>query len=130
MLPFCTSPAEVELAVRLGIPLFGSHPDLAWLGTKQGSRRVFLEEDVPHPQGFDAADRRELERALRVSARAGARAVAKLNDGRQRARQRAGRPRRGSTRGSQAALELEDTELLGRRTTSPRSTSRAGSSRS
>ena len=60
MLPFSTSPAEVELAVRLGIPLFGSHPDLAWLGTKQGSRQVFLEEDVPHPQGFEAADRREL----------------------------------------------------------------------
>src|SRR3954468_20684081 len=34
LLPFATSRAEVELAVRLGIPLFGAHPDLAWLGTK------------------------------------------------------------------------------------------------
>jgi hypothetical protein len=79
MLPFSTSPAEVELAVRLGIPLFGSHPDFAWLGTKQGSRQVFLEEDVPHPPGFEAADRRELERALKGLG--GPRAVAKLNDG-------------------------------------------------
>jgi hypothetical protein len=63
--PFSTSPAEVELAVRLGIPLFGAHPDLDWLGTKRGSRQVFREEDVPHPEGFDVEDRRDLEQAVR-----------------------------------------------------------------
>jgi hypothetical protein len=84
LLPFCTSPAEVELAVRLGIPLFGAHPDLNRLGTKQGSRRVFLEEEVPHPIGLDAGDRTDLERALAElkaqRPRAG-RAIAKLNEG-------------------------------------------------
>jgi hypothetical protein len=84
LLPFCTSPAEVELAVRLGIPLFGAHPDLLWLGTKQGSRQVFMEEDVPHPVGLDAGDRAELERALaelRAQRPRAGRAIAKLNEG-------------------------------------------------
>ena len=108
MLPFSTSPAEVELAVRLGIPLFGSHPDFAWLGTKQGSRQVFLEEDVPHPQGFEAANRRELERAL--TGLRGPRAIAKLNDG----ISGLGNAQVDLARldaGLAEALELEDTEL-------------------
>ena len=84
MLPFMVSPAEVELAVRLGIPMFGTHPDLAWLGTKQGSRQVFLDEDVPHPVGLDVTDRADLERAvaeLRAQRPRARRAIAKLNDG-------------------------------------------------
>ena len=84
VLPFCSSPAEVELAVRLGIPLFGAHPDLQWLGTKQGSRQVFLEEDVPNPVGLDAGDRAELERGLaelRAQRPRAGRAIAKLNEG-------------------------------------------------
>src|ERR687894_1416276 len=40
LLPFATSPDEVELAVRLGIPLYGADPALEHLGTKSGSRRV------------------------------------------------------------------------------------------
>jgi hypothetical protein len=108
LLPFATSAAEVELAVRLGIPLFGNHPDLAWLGTKQGSRQVFLEEDVPHPQGFVAGDRRELARVLRDLP--GTRAIAKLNEG----VSGLGNAQVDLSRldgGIAGALELEDTEL-------------------
>jgi pheganomycin biosynthesis PGM1-like protein len=65
LLPFATSPDEVELAVRLGIPLYGADPELAWLGTKTGSRRVFAEESVPHPRGFDVTSERDVLRALR-----------------------------------------------------------------
>jgi hypothetical protein len=65
LLPFATSEAEVELAVQLGIPLFGSHPDQAWLGTKKGSRRLFLEEGVPHPRGLEIDSRRDLQLAGR-----------------------------------------------------------------
>ena len=64
LLPFATSPDEVELAVRLGIPLYGADPALEWLGTKTGSRRVFAEEDVPHARGFDVASERDVLRAL------------------------------------------------------------------
>ena len=51
LLSFMTSEHEVELAVRLGVPVFGADPALAWLGTKQGARRVFADEGVPHPLG-------------------------------------------------------------------------------
>ena len=65
LLPFATSPDEVELAVRLGIPLYGADPALEWLGTKTGSRRVFAEEGVPHARGFDVGGERDVMRALR-----------------------------------------------------------------
>ena len=64
LLPFMTSPDEVELAVRLGIPLYGADPALEWLGTKSGSRRVFAEEEVPHARGFDVSSERDVLRAL------------------------------------------------------------------
>ena len=65
ILPFATSPDEVELAVRLGLPLYGADPALEWLGTKTGSRRVFAEEGVPHAHGFDVGGERDVLRALR-----------------------------------------------------------------
>jgi hypothetical protein len=49
--PFNTSPLEVELAVRLGVPLYGSSPDLWALGAKSSARRIFAEEGVPCPAG-------------------------------------------------------------------------------
>jgi hypothetical protein len=54
----------VELAVRLGVPVFGADPALAWLGTKQGSRRVFAEEGVPHPRGREVRDRDDVVTAI------------------------------------------------------------------
>jgi hypothetical protein len=53
MLPFATTPLEVELAVRLGIPVYGPEPTLARFGTKGGSRRLFAEEGIPHPPGVE-----------------------------------------------------------------------------
>jgi hypothetical protein len=64
LLPFATSPDEVELSVRLGIPLYGADPELEWLGTKTGSRRVFAEEGVPHPRGVDVGGERDVLAAL------------------------------------------------------------------
>lgn len=49
--PFNVSPHEAELAVRLGVPLLGSTPDLSFWGTKAGSRRIFAEANVLHPPG-------------------------------------------------------------------------------
>jgi PGM1 C-terminal domain len=42
---------EQELSVQLGIPLLAASPELLYLGTKSGSRRVFEECKVPHPDG-------------------------------------------------------------------------------
>ena len=43
---FTVTEAERSLAVALGVPLYGSDPDLAWLGTKSGSRWAFRQAGV------------------------------------------------------------------------------------
>jgi hypothetical protein len=53
MTVFNATPLERKLAVLLGIPLNGVDPQLACLGTKSGSRRVFREAGVPLPEGFE-----------------------------------------------------------------------------
>ncbi len=50
---FNSTALERSLAVRLGIPLYGNDPELNYLGTKSGSRRVFREAGVPLPDGFE-----------------------------------------------------------------------------
>jgi hypothetical protein len=64
LLPFTTSATELELAVRLGVPVFGADPALAGLGTKQGGRRVFADEGVPHPRGREVRNRDDVVAAL------------------------------------------------------------------
>ncbi len=44
---FTVSTAERSLATALGIPLYGVDPDLLWLGTKSGSRKIFREAGIP-----------------------------------------------------------------------------------
>src|SRR5437870_3762507 len=66
ILPFCMSSDEVELAVALGLPIYGCDPALNWLGTKRGSRRVFSEEGVPHPAGLEVDGEPDLAAALRT----------------------------------------------------------------
>jgi PGM1 C-terminal domain len=51
LVPFNTTNREKELALRLGIPMYGADPKFFPLGTKSGCREVFTEEDVPHPLG-------------------------------------------------------------------------------
>ncbi len=53
MTVFNSTPLERRLAVLLGIPLYGADPMLVHFGTKSGSRKVFKEAGVPHPQGFE-----------------------------------------------------------------------------
>ncbi|HEX4963241.1 MAG TPA: peptide ligase PGM1-related protein [Thermoanaerobaculia bacterium] len=81
---FNSTPAERRLAVLLGIPLNGCDPDLAHLGTKTGSRRLFRQAGVPLPEGFeDLHGKVEVEEALceLAAKRPGLRrAVVKLND--------------------------------------------------
>jgi PGM1 C-terminal domain/ATP-grasp domain len=51
LVPFNTTNREKELALRLGIPMYGADPKFFPLGTKSGCRRIFIEENVPHPLG-------------------------------------------------------------------------------
>ena len=51
LVPFNTTNREKELALRLGIPMYGADPKFFPLGTKSGCRQIFSEEDVPHPLG-------------------------------------------------------------------------------
>ncbi len=65
ILPFCMTADELQLAVALQLPIYGSDPALNWLGTKKGSRRVFEDEGVPHPVGLELDGERDLPGALR-----------------------------------------------------------------
>jgi len=53
LVPFNTTNREKELAVQLGIPMYGADPKLFPLGTKSGCRKIFTEEKVPHPIGVE-----------------------------------------------------------------------------
>jgi len=81
---FNSTPLERKLAVLLGIPLNGADPDLAHLGTKSGSRKIFREAGAAMPEGFeDLHSKQEVEEALvELAARRPGirRAVVKLND--------------------------------------------------
>src|SRR5215475_4708399 len=51
LVPFNTTNREKELALQLGIPMYGADPKFFPLGTKSGCREIFSEEDVLHPLG-------------------------------------------------------------------------------
>ena len=51
MICYNSSPWERELSLALGVPLYACDPDLQDWGTKSGSRQIFAESGVPHPDG-------------------------------------------------------------------------------
>ena len=53
LVPFNTTNREKELALQLGIPMYGADPKFFPLGTKSGCRKIFTEENVPHPVGHE-----------------------------------------------------------------------------
>jgi len=85
MVPFMTTWDDRELAMRLGIPMYGADPAQVSLGTKSESRRLFAEAGVPYPRGTAGLRSRQdvvdaladlLEAAPGVTS-----AVVKLNEG-------------------------------------------------
>ena len=76
---------ERDLALALGIPLFGADPRHLPLGTKSGCRRLFAEEGVPHPIGYEDVDGLDSLLAtvarLRVERPRVEEAIVKLNEG-------------------------------------------------
>jgi PGM1 C-terminal domain len=53
LVPYNTTTLERDLAIRLGIPMYGADPKTFWIGTKSGSRRMFADEGVAHPLGIE-----------------------------------------------------------------------------
>ena len=82
---FNVTPLERTLAVRLGIPIYGTDPERTWIGTKSGSREMFRRAAVPLADGEEnLRTRADVVRALAGLRRRNpglARAVVKLNDG-------------------------------------------------
>ena len=64
IIPFCMTSDEVGLAEALQLPIYGSDPELNWLGSKTGSRSVFAAEAVQHPVGLDVRGTDDLVDAL------------------------------------------------------------------
>jgi hypothetical protein len=53
LIPYNTTALERDIALTLGIPMYGADPRLADLGSKTGCRRLFTECDVVHPLGVE-----------------------------------------------------------------------------
>ena len=123
LVPYNTTELERDLAVRLGIPMYGADPRHFPLGTKSGCRQLFEEEGVPYPLGVenltsidDVIDAIVDVRGRKPVGRAGAREAQRR---RLRRGQRAGRPRRGARAGRRRRA----------RRSAPRSTPCSSSSR-
>lgn len=85
VVPYTTSALERDLALSLGIPLFGADPAHLPFGTKTGCRRLFAEAGVAHPLGYeDVRDVGGVVDALarmRAAKPAVTNAIVKLNEG-------------------------------------------------
>jgi hypothetical protein len=82
---FNVTPLEQQLSEQLQIPILGTAPDLAHLGTKSGSRALFQRCGVPHPPGsnlvFNLSDLAEASAELWEAHPNLAQFVVKLNEG-------------------------------------------------
>jgi len=85
LVPYTTSTLERDLALTLGIPLYGADPEHLPFGTKTGCRRLFADADVQHPIGFedvhDVAGMVDALARMRAAKPAVTDAIVKLNDG-------------------------------------------------
>jgi hypothetical protein len=85
LVPYNTTELERDLAIRLGIPMYGADPRHFALGTKSGCRRLFARAGVSFPLGAEGLQSPEdVVAALRRlrSARPGLRsAMVKHNEG-------------------------------------------------
>ena len=55
MVCFNSTELEQELSLQLNIPLLACSPDLLYWGSKSGSRDIFAEAQIPHPDGTKSA---------------------------------------------------------------------------
>ena len=85
LIPYNTTPLERDVALSLGIPMYGSDPRLADLGSKTGCRRTFEELGVQCPVG--AEDLHSVDeivagvQSMRARRPTLSQAIVKLNEG-------------------------------------------------
>ena len=82
---FNVTPFERTLAVQLGIPVYGTDPDLCHLGSKSRSREIFRECGIPVPDGMEnLRDEQDVIQALAALKRRNPdlqKAVIKIDEG-------------------------------------------------
>lgn len=85
LVPFMASWKDRELAMRLGIPMYGADPKDSDLGTKSAGRQLFAAAGVPHPAGREdlhtVAEVVEAIESMRSADATLARVVVKHNEG-------------------------------------------------
>lgn len=85
LIPYNTTTLERDIAVALGIPMYGADPRLAELGTKTGCRQLFAEVGVPYPLGFenlhDVEEVVEAIGSMRLTRPTVAEVIVKLDEG-------------------------------------------------
>jgi hypothetical protein len=85
LVPYNTTELERDVALELGVPMYGADPRFFSLGTKSGCRQLFGEEGVRHPLGFESLHKPEDVIAaladLRSSRPTVTHAIVKLNEG-------------------------------------------------
>jgi hypothetical protein len=85
LIPYNTTPLERDVAISLGLPMYGADPRLADLGSKTGCRRMFEELGVSCPVG--AEDLHTVDdivagvQSMRVRRPSLDQAIVKLNEG-------------------------------------------------
>lgn len=85
LVPYNTTERERDLSLVLGVPMYGSDPRHYRFGTKSGCRRLFADEGVLHPVGFENLasidDVLVALASLRAERPTAADALVKLNEG-------------------------------------------------
>jgi hypothetical protein len=85
LMPYNTTELERDVALSLGIPMYGADPRLAPLGSKSGCRRLFADAGVPHPLGEEDVrtldDMAESIMRMRAERPTMDSAIVKLNEG-------------------------------------------------
>ena len=55
LIPYVTTSLERDIALTLGIPMYGADLRLADLGSKTGCRRLFAAEELLHPSAWNTS---------------------------------------------------------------------------